>query len=210
MTMKRITSPYITLAQPSKENGKIGTKLTRIGAIKQLTLSKEETSQALTNLKEIKFPIETDIAMASLLDSLTSSRMITKIITTSDNQIKHLEMSVKSEDVFKRARKAILSTLVPLPSEEILARLVKLTALLKPPFGETVKDLKYRMKAFVENLQDVPADILVHSIKEIAEEEDYFPSWSKFAKKINWRIKNRQRYLEVLDSTWISMNSLES
>jgi len=171
MTMKRITSPYITLAQPNKENGKTGTRLTRIGAIRQLTLSKEETSQALTNLKEIKFPIETDIAMASLLDSLTSSRMITKIITTSDNQIKHLEMSVKSEDVFKRARKAILSTLVPLPSEEILARLVKLTALLKPPFGETVKDLKYRMKAFVENLQDVPADILVHSIKEIAEDQ---------------------------------------
>ena len=148
--------------------------------------------------------------MASLLDSLTKSRMITKIISNNDHHIKHLEMSVESEDVFKRARKAILSTLVPLPSEEILARLVKLTALLKPPFGETVKDLKYRMKAFVENLKDVPADILIHAIKEIAEEEDYFPSWSKFAKKINWRIKNRQRYLEVLDSTWISTKSLES
>ncbi len=210
MNMKRITSPPITLAQPNKENGKTGTGLTKTGAINQLTLDNKETSQALTNLKEIKYPIETDIAMASLLDSLSNSRMITRIITTNDHHVKHLEMSVTSEDVFKRARKAILSTLVPLPSEEILARLVKLTALLKPPFGETVKDLKYRMNAFVENLKDVPADIVIHAIKEIAEEEDYFPSWSKFAKKINWRIKNRQRYLEVLDRTWISTNSLES
>jgi len=131
--------------------------------------------------------------------------------TTSDNRIKEIKMSVPDEAVFKRARVAILSSLVPLPKKEILARLVGLSALLKPPFGETSKDLKYRMNAFVENLADTPADIVVYAIKEISEQEDYWPSWSKFAEKINWRVRNRQRFLEVLDQTWISkINSTNS
>jgi len=210
MTMKPITLSTITSVTERNGNGKTGTGLTRTGAIEQYSLTKEESSLALVNLKQIKFPIETDIAMASLLDSLSNSPLITKMRTTSDNRIKEIKMSVPDEAVFKRARGAILSSLVPLPKKEILARLVGLSALLKPPFGETSKDLKYRMNAFVENLADTPADIVVYAIKEISEQEDYWPSWSKFAEKINWRVRNRQRFLEVLDQTWISQTNSEN
>lgn len=197
MTMKQIGLSTIT----SQKVQFLRTQRERIGTGVGIALSGSQTSQALKSLKQTKLPIETDIAMATLLDSLTNSRV--KIDFGDSKNRASLEVTLESEDVYKAARTGFLERMVPLPEEEILARLVRLSALLKPPFGETVKDMKFRMKAVAQNLADVPADITIFAINLVGDNCKIWPSWSEIAEIVNYRKLNRQRLLDSLDYQWL-------
>ena len=139
--------------------------------------------------------------MATLLDSLTN--LTVKIKFGDSKKKSELELTIPSEDVYKAARIGFLEKMVPLPQEEVFARLVHLSALLKPPFGETVKDMKFRMKAVAQNLSDVPADITIFALKLIGDTCKVWPSWSEIAEIVNYRKLNRQRLLDSLDYQWL-------
>jgi len=60
--------------------------------------------------------------------------------------------------------------------------------------------MSVRIKALAQNLEDVPADITIFVIKQISQEEEWFPSWSQFYQRINHRIANRNLFLDKLNT----------
>ena len=196
MTMKRINLST-TISGQIQRSTKIGTEHTIIGVPDKL--NENQTSQALVSLKQVEHPILTDQAMASMLDSLQNSRMIKSMRRDVKNDfITKLDLQVESKEILKNARAAVLKTLVPLPKAEIIQRLTWLASVVQTKGG--VEDMSVRIKALAQNLEDVPADITIFVIKQISQEEEWFPSWSQFYQRINHRIANRNLFLDKLNT----------
>jgi len=112
--------------------------------------------------------------------------------------ITKLDLQVESKEILKNAKAAVLKTLVPLPKAEIIQRLTWLASVVQTKGG--VEDMSVRIKALAQNLEDVPADITIFVIKQISQEEEWFPSWSQFYQRINHRIANRNLFLDKLNT----------
>ena len=151
MTMKPISSLTTTL----RKEVSLSTQKERTSTGSEMQLTSKQKTNALNNLKKIKYPAETDQALRFMLDSITNSQ----------TNIKYTNLYLPTEDVYKRARTAVLEKLVPLPMEELVQRLTHLTTLLRMPFGFTSPDdIAVRIKSMAHKLSDVPADIALYAI----------------------------------------------
>lgn len=119
-----------------------------------------------------------------------------------------LDIYLRDEKHFKACRTAILESLVPLPSEEIMKALVTISTLMKKQFGETAADQSARIKSLTEQLKDVPADIVLYAMRQIVDNLKEFPVWSDFAKIVNHRKRNRNSLLRQLDHQYCTQKSL--
>ena len=136
--------------------------------------------------------------MAYMLDSLQNFPMIKKLRRrVSDPSIAKLELDVESKEILARAKTEVLKTLVPLPKAEIIQRLTWLASVVQTKGG--VEDMTVRIKALAQNLEDVPADITIFVIKEISQEEEWYPSWSAFYQRLKHRVYNRNLFLDKLN-----------
>ena len=169
-------------------------------------LNGEQRSLALRTLKTAEVPARTDIALGTLLQSLTTSTVTIKGGTEEHSPI--LDMIIRSEKHFKDCREGVLQTLVPLPPEEIMKSLVSLSSLMKKQFGETAADQSVRIKALSLQLQDVPADIVLYAMRQIVDTQKEFPVWSDFAKIVNHRKRNRDSILKQLDHLYCMKKNL--
>ena len=195
MTMKHISLSTTILAQ-TQRNTKTGKGDTITGVPEKL--NDQQKSQALTSLKQVDHPILTDQSMAYMLDSLQNFPMIKKLRRrVSDPSIARLELDVESKEILARAKTEVLKTLVPLPKTEIIQRLTWLASVVQTKGG--VEDMTVRIKALAQNLEDVPADITIFVIKEISQEEEWFPSWSAFYQRLKHRVYNRNLFLDKLN-----------
>lgn len=195
MTMKHISLSTTILAQ-TQRNTKTGKGDTITGVPEKL--NDQQKLQALTSLKQVEHPILTDQSMAYMLDSLQNFPMIKKLRRrVSDPSIARLELDVESKEILTRAKTEVLKTLVPLPKAEIIQRLTWLASVVQTKGG--VEDMTVRIKALAQNLEDVPADITIFVIKEISQEEEWFPSWSAFYQRLKHRVYNRNLFLDKLN-----------
>lgn len=196
MAMKHI-SLSTTILEQTQRNTRIGKEHTTTGVPEKL--NDQQKLQALRALKQVDHPILTDQAMACMLDSLQSFPMIKRIRrNASSNYIAALELDVESKEILARAKKEVLKSLVPLPKADIIQRLTWLASVVQTKGG--VEDMTVRIKALAQNLEDVPADITIFVIKQISEEEEWFPSWSSFYQRLKHRVANRNLYLDKLNT----------
>lgn len=186
MTMKPISSLTTTL----QKGVSLSTQKERTSTGSEMQLTSKQKTNALNNLKKIKYPAETDQALRFMLDSITNSQ----------TNIRYTNLYLPTEDVYKRARTAVLEKLVPLPMEELVQRLTHLTTLLRMPFGFTSPDdIAVRIKSMAHKLSDVPADIAIYAIEYIADNNKEFPSWSEVAAITNQRKKRREDILTNIE-----------
>ena len=186
MTMKPISSLTTTL----QKGVSLSTQKERTSTGSEMQLTSKQKTNALNNLKKIKYPAETDLALRYMLDSITNC--------TTDS--KYTNIYLPTENVYKRARTAVLEKLVPLPMEELIQRLTHLTTLMKMPFGFTSPDdIAVRIKSMAHKLSDVPADITIYALEYILENQKEFPSWSEIAAITNPRKKRREDILINID-----------
>jgi len=147
--------------------------------------------------------------MACMLDSLQSFPMIKRIRrNASSDYIAALELDVESKEILARAKKEVLKSLVPLPKADIIQRLTWLASVVQTKGG--VEDMTVRIKALAQNLEDVPADITIFVIKQISEEEEWFPSWASFYQRLKHRVANRNLYLDKLNMVSFSKKEIRN
>jgi acetylornithine/succinyldiaminopimelate/putrescine aminotransferase len=201
MTLKPISLSTITSQKAMSLQTQGGHTPTGVGT----PLTSEQKQLALKSLKETRYPAETDIALRSMLDLVTSSK--TRIDWGDDKRGSKLEISLSSESVYNRARTAVLEKLVPLPKKELYARLTHLTTLLKMPFGfSSPEDMEVKIKAIAQKLELIPADIAIYAIDTLADRCKEWPSWSEFASIVLAKKRNRENILHLLDRKWGERN----
>ena len=194
--MKQISSLITT--NPKEINLLMSTQPTETGLGMQLNSKQREL--AIKKLTEVANPFETEKELLSTLKSYHTYPPRISYSFGEYTRIRIYESTYKSKEMAEKAYTAVASTMVGLPIEDCVKRLVHLSALTQKPFNETGEDLSVRIKALGERLSIYPADIVIMALRELSIREKNFPtSFSQYYQHIeSWYLSRKTLLVDTI------------
>ena len=210
MTLKKISSEITTLAKAIDIS--TGTEHTKTGAETMLTTEKK--CQALDFLKKQLHSMETTQKLVSTITSITNLRpkILNRTITRPNGKpisiYSKVTIRANNSDELNSVDRAVQAVMLPLPKDEIEKKLILLSIKVTAT-NHNAEDLKLKIKLYASYLEEHPADIALHVIELVGNNEEWFPSWSKFEKELWWRTANRKCFVDAVNTERIRIRNLQ-
>jgi len=141
-----------------------------------------QRDKALARLEQAVSPIEVTTRVIASVNTLIPS--VEKIHDHEFN-IVGFKITDADPDSLRQAYSQVLTSMVPLPTENIEERIAMLTTLIVLPNSLTAKMMTTKTKALALELSEYPADIVIHAFKEVTKTATFWPSFAEFYKHMS-------------------------
>ena len=101
-----------------------------------------------------------------------------------------------SEAMLIKAEAELVKSMEPADEETLARAVLKLRGLTS--HRNNGKDLDVILEAYVEKLRQYPKDAVLESLDKLADDSEWFPSWSNMRADIEWRCKRRLLAMQAI------------
>ena len=99
-----------------------------------------------------------------------------------------------------KAKKLMTFAMTSMPLKDMEQELLKCMMVMVKPSKESQQDIAMRIKLIAIGLQDYPADIFMHSVKQVSKTKTFFPALAEFRMAGDWRHHKRLMLLEMVQN----------
>lgn len=134
---------------------------------------------------------------------LSSAREIWRDVARTDHQFEQAfhgyEIVGQIPEADRLAALKVLETsMKPTPRELVAKELVRMRGLTKAR-AETAEDMQMIVAAFLDEIRDYPADVVVNACRRWARAEKWWPSWAELKDMLDFRMRRRRALLDALN-----------
>ena len=158
-------------------------------------LGEAQQDKALARLEQAASPIE---VTTRVIDSVSTLIPSVEKIHDHDFNTVGFKITDADPDSLRQAYAQVLTSMVPLPTENIEERIAMLATLIVLPASLTAKMMTTKTKALATELSEYPADIVIYAFKEVAKTATFWPSFAEFYKHMSPIYRTRKLLCDKL------------